>query len=76
MRWRSLTSFLFVVVVAFVGTTTCYVQFRMITRNLHARVCVRRSYGTRSQPLSAAAVGRDISGQSGLMAWNQEGVET
>lgn len=76
VRWRSLTSFLFVVVAVFVGTTTCYVQFRLITRNLHARVCVRRSYGTRSQPLSAAAVGRDISGQSGLLAWNQEGVET
>lgn len=31
---------------------------------MYTRVCVRRSYGTRSQPLSAA-VGRDISGQSG-----------
>lgn len=31
VRWRSLTSFLFVVVAVFVGTTTCYVQFRLIT---------------------------------------------
>lgn len=58
-----------------VQLTTVTVLYKL-TRNLHARVFVRRSYGTRSQPLSAAAVGRDISGQSGLMAWNQEGVET
>uniref|UniRef100_A0A8D8GZW0 (northern house mosquito) hypothetical protein n=1 Tax=Culex pipiens TaxID=7175 RepID=A0A8D8GZW0_CULPI len=78
VRWRSLTSFcLFVVVVAFVGTKTCYVQFRMITRNLHACVCVRRSYGTRSQTAF-----RCCSWQKYIWpiwvgsAWNQEGVET
>lgn len=75
VRWRSLTNFVRLVLLLLAsGPTTCYVQFRMITRNVCKCVCwmqcsswvvVANEFASRNHfPLQLT----DITGQSGWLA--------